>query len=130
MARTRMKKVLFFIVCLFIISATAFAQPQFGGTPEENAKRQTERMTTELKLTAEQVSQVEVINLSMAKERTQLMEKAGGNFGAIQDDMQKLNDKTTEALSKILTNEQLETYKQSATQRGRGSGGGGGGRTR
>lgn len=128
-----MKRFLFLIVCLLIISVASFAQPQFGGTPEEMAKRQTERLTTDLKLTAEQVPQVEAINLSMAKERTELMEKAGGDFGAIQDDMQKLNEKTTEALSKILTSEQLETYKQSSQRRPGGGGGfggtgGGGGR--
>ena len=123
-----MKKFLFLIACLFIISATTFAQRPGGpggGTPEEMAKQQTERMTTELKLTTEQVPQIEAINLSMAKERTQMMEKAGGDFSAIREDMQKLNEKTTEALSKVLTAEQMETYQNSAAQRM-----GGGGRSR
>ena len=120
-----MKRIMFFTVCLFVIATTAFAQQQRGGTPEENAKRQTERLTTELKLTAQQVPQVEAVNLSMAKERAQLMEKAGGNFASVQDDMQKLNAKTEEALSKILTKEQLDAYKQlQATQRQRQGGGG------
>ena len=119
-----MKRLLFLIVCLLIVSAAAFAQPQMQmGTPEEMAKRQTERMTTELKLTTQQVPQVEAINLSMAKERAEMMEKAGGDFSAMQSDMQKLNEKTTEALSKILTSEQMELYRNSATQR-RGGGGG------
>ena len=124
-----MKRILYVTVCLFIISATAFAQQRgggaFGGTPEENAKRTTERMTTELKLTAAQVPQVEAINLSMAKERAQLMEKAGGDFTSVRADMQKLNEKTEAALTKVLTKEQLDLYKQQAAQRQRGGGGGG-----
>ena len=113
-----MKKLMFLIVCLFIVSLTAFSQ-QRGGTPEEMAKRTTEWMTTELKLTAEQVTKVEAINLSMAKERSTLMEKAGGDFGSVRDDMQKLNDKTEEEFSKVLSQEQLDAYKKQMQERRR-----------
>ena len=118
-----MKKIVFVFVCALIVSVTGFAQ-QRGGTPQEMANRQTEWMKTELKLTAEQVTQVEAINLSIAKERAAMMEKAGGDFGSIRDDMQKLNEKTEAELTKVLTQEQLEAYKKQAAQR-RGPGGGG-----
>ena len=116
-----MKKLLFGTVCLFIVALTAVAQ-QRGGTPEEMAKRTTDWMKTELKLTDDQVTKVDEINLSIAKERTALMEKAGGDFGSVRDDMQKLTAKTEEELSKVLTGEQLDEYKKQAAQR-RGGGG-------
>ena len=118
-----MKKGLFLTICLFIVSVTAVAQQRGGGgTPEENAKQTTEWMTAELKLTAEQIPQVEAINLSMAKERTQLMQNSGGNMDSAREAMQKLTEKTEEALSKILTNEQLDEYKKQAAQRQGGRG--------
>ena len=111
-----MKRFLFVIVCVLIVSVTAFAQ-QRGGNPEEMAKQTTEWMKTELKLTSEQATQVEAINLSMAKERTQLMENAGGDMSSMRDAMQKLTEKTEEAFSKVLTQEQLDEYKKQAAQR-------------
>lgn len=111
-----MKKVLFLTVCMFIISVGAYAQ-QRGGTPEENAKRQTEWMTTALKLNAQQVKQVEAINLSTAKDRAALMEKAGGNFSSVRDDMTKLTTKTEEQLSKVLTKDQMDEYKKQMAER-------------
>ena len=116
-----MKKIAFVIVCALIVSVTSFAQ-QRGGTPEEMAKRTTDWMKTELKLTDDQASKVEAINLSMAKERATLMEKAGGDFGSVRDDMQKLTAKTEEEFSKVLSAEQLDEYKKQAAQR-RGGGG-------
>jgi len=110
-----MKRLLFVTVCLFIASVTAFAQQR--ATPEESTKRTMEWMTTELKLTAQQVTQVEPVILSMAKERVALIEKANGDFGSVRDDMQKINTKTEEALGKILTKEQLAEYQKQAAQR-------------
>ena len=118
-----MKKILFVAVCLLIVSVTALAQ-QRGGTPEETTKRTMEWMTTELKLSTQQLAQVEPILLAMAKERTAFVEKANGDFGSVRDDMQKINAKAEEDLAKILSKEQMEEYRKQMTQR-RGGGGGG-----
>ena len=118
-----MKKVLFAIICVFAISLTISAQP--GGqqrTPEEMAKRQTERMTTDLKLTPEQVTPVDSINLVFAKAQAKLFEKANGDFASVRDDMQKLNALRVEAFEKVLTKEQLDTYKQMQEERMRNRG--------
>jgi len=129
-----MKKVLFVSFCLLLASTAIFAQQgqRVQRTPEEMAKRQTERMTTDLKLTPEQVAPVDSINLVFAKAQAKLIEKANGDFASVRDDMQKLNALRLEAFEKVLTKEQLDAYKQTMQERMRnrgdrgGQGGGGG----
>ena len=111
-----MKKFVLFIVCLCIVAGTAFAQ-QFGGTPEEMAQRTTDRMKTELNLNADQVTKVQEINLSIAKERTKMMENAAGDFESMRGEMEKLNAKTLAEYEKVLTKEQLTEYNKLQEQR-------------
>ena len=113
-----MKRFLLLTVCMFIVAATAISQQRMN--PEEMAKRTTEWMKTELKLTAEQLTKVEAINQSMAKERTALMEKANGDFESMRGEMEKLNAKVVEEFGKILSKEQLEEYKKQQAQRRQG----------
>jgi len=129
-----MKRFFLAIVCVLVVSLTVSAQQGRGGnqrTPEENAKRQTERMTTDLKLTPEQVAPVDSINLVFAQARAKLIEKANGDFASVRDDMQKLSALQLEAYGKVLTDDQLATYKkQMEERRQRGPGGQGGGQGR
>jgi len=127
-----MKKVLFVIVSLFILTSVS-AQPGQGGnrpqrTPEEMAKRDTERMTTALNLTAEQVAPVDSINLVFAKAQAKLIENANGDFASVREDMQKLNALRVEAFGKVLTDEQLDAYKKMMADRMRNRGEGRGNR--
>ena len=127
-----MKKVLFGIVCLLVLSLTASAQPGQGGnrqrlSPEESAKQYTETLKTELKLTATQIAPVTSVNLEYAKEFAKLRENAGGDFSSMRESMQKLEEKRTTAFEKILTKEQVDAYKKylaNRPQRGQGQGGG------
>ena len=118
-----MKKILLAIACLLVVSGAMFAQ---GGnnqrTPEENAKRMTERMKTELNLTAEQIAPVDSINLVFAKAQAKLMEKANGDFASVREDMQKLSALRIEAYEKVLTDEQIEAYKKMMADRMRNRG--------
>ena len=118
-----MKRILLAIACLLVVSATIFAQPGNRRTPEENAKRMTERMTTELNLTPEQVAPVDSINLVFAKAQAKLMENANGDFASIRDDMRKLSALRVEAYEKVLTDEQIEAYKKMMADRMRNRGG-------
>jgi len=117
-----MKKFVFVIVCLFIVSMTVSAQQFNQRTPEENAKRMTERMKTELNLTPEQVAPIDSINLVFAKAQAKLIEKANGDFASVQEDMKKLNALRLEAYAKVLTDEQLEAYKKFIAERMRNRG--------
>ncbi|GHT07659.1 hypothetical protein FACS189426_01490 [Bacteroidia bacterium] len=124
-----MKKFVFIAVLLLSMSTLTFAQFPGGGTPptpEESAKRNTERMTTELKLTPEQVVKVDSINLVFAKRQTELFQKAqGGDRSQMREEMQKLNTEREAAYAKVLTKEQLETYKKGVAERRANRGGGG-----
>jgi len=117
-----MKKVFFAIICVFAISLAVSAQPGGQRTPEESAKRMTERMKTELSLTDQQVAPIDSINLVFAKAQTQLREKANGDFASIREDMQKLNALRLEAYEKVLTDEQLQAYKKLMEERMRNRG--------
>ena len=113
-----MKRFLLFTICAFIVVVTAFSQQRMD--PVEMAKRTTDWMKTELKLSDDQAAKVEAINLSMAEERAKLMENSGGNFESMRGDMEKLNAKTLEEFGKILTKEQLEEYQKQQAQRRQG----------
>jgi len=116
-----MKRFLFAIVCLFIVSFTVSAQrPQ--GTPEENAKRNTEWMKTELNLSPAQVAPIDSVNLVFAKAQAKLMENANGDFASMREDMQKLNALRLVAYEKILTDEQMQAYKKRMEERMRNRG--------
>jgi len=119
-----MKRLLFAISCLFIVSFTVSAQQGNQRSPEENAKRMTERMTTDLNLTPQQVAPVDSINLVFAKAQAALREKANGDFSSMRDDMQKLNALRFQAFEKVLTDEQMQAYKKLMEERQRNRGGG------
>ena len=114
-----MKKFLFVIICFLGLSLTVSAQP--GGnrnaSPEESAKRLTETLKTELKLTDKQVVSVDSVNLVIAKAQAKLRESANGDFSSIREASQKLEEQRATAFGKILTAEQLQAYKKFMEQR-------------
>jgi len=127
-----MKKILFVIVCLAVVSTAVFGQGQGQRrTPEQSAQATTDWMKTECKLTDKQVAPVNEINLTFAKAQQKLMENAaggGGDFTAMREARQKLEDQRVKDLEKILSKEQVEAYKKAAAERmQRGPGGGQGG---
>ena len=123
-----MKKLLFVIICLSIVSVSVFAQQRGNRrTPEESAKQTTEWMKTELKLTDKQIAPVDEINLVYAKAAAKLRENAtgGGDFASMREPMQKLEEERVKSFEKVLTKEQLESYKKLAAERRPRPGGGG-----
>ncbi|MDR3219295.1 MAG: hypothetical protein LBU22_10060 [Dysgonamonadaceae bacterium] len=128
-----MKKIVLTAVLLLSMSALIFAQQPRGGnrsTPEETAKRTTEWMTGELKLTPEQVVKVDSINLVFAKKQAEQFQR-GGQGGDRETRMaafQKLNSEKEVALEAVLSKEQMDAYKKALETRGNRPGGGGGGR--
>ena len=127
-----MKKILFVIVCMLVVSTTLSAQ-QSGNSqrpqrsPEEIAKQMTERVNTAVNLTPEQTAPIDSINLVFAQAQAKLRENANGDFASIREDMRKLNALQTEAYGKVLTDEQMQAYKkmQEERQQNRGNRGGG-----
>jgi len=121
-----MKKLLFVIICLSIVSGTAFAQQRGNRlTPEESAKQTTDQLKTTLNLTDKQIAPVTEINLVYAKAVAKLRENAsGGDFASMREPMQKLEDERVKSFEKVLTKEQVDGYKKWAAERRPGQGGG------
>ena len=112
-----MKKIGFFALFALLNVGIAFAQPPQSGkrvqraTVEERAKQTTEWMTKELELTKEQIVRVDSINLLFAKVQQSYYQTVDGDNGKIREAMLTLRKEKEEALSKVLTTSQLETYK-------------------
>lgn len=100
---------------LLSISVVFSQLPQSGGgqriTVEERAKKITEWMTTELDLTQEQIHPVDSVNLLFAKVQQSYFQAVDGDWDKLREAMITLEKEKENALSKILTEEQLENYK-------------------
>ncbi|MDR1719051.1 MAG: DUF4890 domain-containing protein [Dysgonamonadaceae bacterium] len=129
---------------VLLFSFSLFAQEQQGSRParqggqpgrgqrmtvEERAKQQTTWMKEELKLKDNQVAKVDSINLVFTKTQQVLFQSSEGDREKIRESMAGLEKEKEAALGKVLTSEQLATYKtkvkEMATQRNNRGGGDG-----
>ncbi|MDR0231856.1 MAG: DUF4890 domain-containing protein [Dysgonamonadaceae bacterium] len=111
-----MKKIGMLLSFVLLSISVVFSQlPQSGGgqriTVEERAKKITEWMTTELDLTQEQIHPVDSVNLLFAKVQQSYFQAVDGDWDKLREAMITLEKEKENALSKILTEEQLENYK-------------------
>lgn len=110
------------IVTLILVGfLTTFAQ-QPNGTmprmnPEEMANRQTERMTTDLKLADKQKTEVAAINTKYAKIMGDLLKANQGNREAGRAKMKEMITQKNAELKKILTTEQYKLYEELENKR-------------
>ena len=131
-----MKKL--FVISIMLVAAISFAtaqqQQRQMGTPEERAKRETDRLTELLKLTADQKTKIQAIELDLNKQmdtKRQSVQNDREAFRALREEFNKLRD---EKYKPVLTADQLKKYKedreQRQQQRGQGQGQGQGQRQR
>jgi Spy/CpxP family protein refolding chaperone len=121
-----MKKIVFLAFLLLATTSVFAQQPEnerrVGGreqfSAEEIAKRNTEWMTKDLNLTNEQIVPVDSINLLYAKTQQAIFQSANSDREKIREAMKELGAKKEEALSAVLTNEQLDLYKKRMSERG------------
>lgn len=102
-------------------------QPQReGGTPEEMAKRQTERMKKSLELTDQQAVKVNEINLKFIKKQAEVRKDAGEDRTAMRETMVKLRKERQAELKTAMSDAQytkmLEQEKEMIQNRGQGRG--------
>ncbi|GHT22588.1 hypothetical protein FACS189430_04600 [Bacteroidia bacterium] len=97
------------------------------GTPEERAKQQTTRLDELVKLTADQKTKVEAVNLNLSKKQSAALQN-NSDREAMRTKMQEFNTERDKKYKEILTAEQYKKYTENAAQmrRGRGQGQGGG----
>lgn len=126
-----MKKFFLMAVMLLTVTSLTFAQERGNRqrpSAEESAKAETEWMTKELKLTEKQVTSVNTINLETAKAQQKLRESASGDFSKVRESMQALQTEKEKSLAKVLSSEQMETYKKKVAERRQNRGNRGEGR--
>ncbi|UOQ96999.1 DUF4890 domain-containing protein [Hymenobacter sp. 5317J-9] len=99
------------------------------GSPEEMAKRQTERMTQELGLSADQAAKVQQIMMARGQEMQSMRgQMAGGDREAMRTQMQTMRTKYDAQFKEVLTADQYTKYTAMEADRmnrggGRGMGG-------
>ena len=98
----------------------------YGGTPEQMATRQTERLTQELGLSADQSAKVQQIMLSRSKDMAAMRgQMQGGDRSQMREQMQASRAKYDEQLKQVLTTDQFTKYSTMQAN-GRGQRGPGG----
>jgi hypothetical protein len=115
-----MKKL--FLVAAILLSSFALSHAQFPETPEAAAKQNVEWVKTFLTLNADQTTKVEAIFLDFSKKQFAIFESGDFDF----EQFQKLQADQETALGKVISKEQLETYKKKYQERMEALMGGGG----
>ena len=125
-----MKKL--FVISIMLVASIAFAAAQQGqgrgGTPEERAKRQVDRLTELLTLNADQKKKIEAIEIDLNKQFQTKLQNAQGNADARRAVMQEMQKAREGKYKPVLTADQFKKYQENAaqmSQRGQGQGGGG-----
>lgn len=101
------------ITVSLVVTALLFAagRSMAQTSPEERAKKLSEKMKTELSLTDEQYVKVQAINLEYAKKNDEIMKGSGGKFAKYKSLKSAQKEKKKE-LKPILTDEQFKKYEQ------------------
>ncbi|HKG06980.1 MAG TPA: hypothetical protein VKB19_11005 [Pedobacter sp.] len=108
-----MKKLL--MICGLVFSVITFANAQDGqgrrgGTPEERAKAQTERLAEKIKLTDDQKAKVNAIYLEQGPKMRKLRDSLGDDRTAWRGAMTKVNEQSDAKISALLTEEQKKAF--------------------
>jgi ABC-type transporter MlaC component len=116
-----MKKL--FVISIMLVATIAFAtaqqQQRQMGTPEERAKREVDRLTELLKLTADQKTKIQAIELDLNKQMDTKRQAAQGDREAMRTAMQEIQKLREEKFKPVLTADQLKKYLEDREQRQR-----------
>ena len=112
-----MKKV-FVMTVLFVATITLATaqQPRTPITAEESAKRQTERVDQAVKLTGDQKTKIQAIDLDFAKKTIELRQNRGDR-DAMRAKMQELDAARDAKYKGVLTADQFKKYSEDKAKR-------------
>lgn len=99
----------------FFTVGSVFAQqrePRKRATTEEIAKRQTEVLAKELKLTDAQKKKVYEINLKYVQPRKQQNEKDNISIEKRREELRKVHQEKTDSINSVLTEEQKVKFEE------------------
>ncbi len=117
---TRSRRTLTVLVASFAlaVSATpALAQQGQGGRQMLDADERLARLTEQLDLSDEQAKELKPIVEEQTKKQEELFQNAGGDRETLRADMMKLLDETEEAYAEVLTEEQMNQYREMMQRR-------------
>lgn len=98
-------------IMVAVFSGFAGAQPPQMPSPEEMAKNETAQMKSACSLTADQLPNVEAVNLKYARKMGEMFGQGpGGDFAEMQKKMTEMETQKRNDLSKILSVDQLKKY--------------------
>ncbi len=113
-----MKKIIFALTLVLATSIVSFAQNMTNAdmetkTPEQKAEWKTEKLSSDLSLTADQKAKVKKIILQKEKEAEALKSKNAGSTddAAKKASWEKLKASKDAEMQKVLTNDQYTKYK-------------------
>ena len=109
--------VLFASFALAVFATPAMAQQGQGGRRMLGADERLAQMTEQLDLTDEQVKQMKPIVEEQTKKQEAIFENASGNRETMRAEMMKLMEETDEQYAEVLTEEQMNTYREIRQQR-------------
>lgn len=110
------------ITILALIFTLGIANAQQGGnrpqrTPEEMAKMQLERLTSELNLNQSQQDSIHKHILATSVEQQNIFKNAGDDREAAMKSMRELREKQSQKIKTFLNEEQVKKYDELAKQR-------------
>jgi len=94
---------------LLLVATTGWAQEQ--QSPEQRAKKRTERLTTVLELTPEQAAKVEALSLKHAQEMESRRQAKEARREAMQTEMKAKREAHEAEMKAILTPEQFTKWQ-------------------
>ena len=108
-----MKRIAMYLLLMGLGAWSLQAQPPMPD-PTETAQKQTDRMTKELQLNAEQSDKVAVINLKYAQEQKKAMEEVmqTRNFVGMQNKMESMHSAKDEEVKALLDEAQKKKWKK------------------
>ena len=112
---TRSRRTLTVLVATFALAASAtpaLAQQGQGGRQMLDADERLASLTERLDLTDEQVEQLKPIVEEQTKKQEELFQNAGGDRERMRAEMIELQDETMKQYAEVLTEEQMDQYRE------------------
>lgn len=110
---------IFAVLTLLTLQAQRPGGSRGGGSPEERAAAMTERMSTELDLSAAQSEKIKGVNLEFAQkmQEKRAAARASGDRESMRELMKVMREEQAVALKKYLTTEQIEKWDKIQAER-------------
>lgn len=111
-----MKKIVVLMSLFFLSITIVSAQQRERPSAEDRAKNQTERVDKVVKLTDEQKTKMQAVNLELAKKADEQM-KDRGDRDAMRAKMQEIDSERDQKYKEILTEDQFKKYTEDKAER-------------